>query len=65
MNLLISLFLFFQTPSPSPVPTPHVPEKMPAMFTLIYLGGFAAVILLLLLSLIRNRRQTAPVAAIA
>ena len=65
MNLLILFFLFFQTPSPSPLPTPHVPEKMPAMFTLIYIGGFAVVILLLLLSLIRNRRQTAPVSAIS
>ena len=63
MNLIISLFLFFQTPSPSPLPTPHVPERMPALFTLIYVGGFALVILLLLLSLIRNRRQTAPTAS--
>ena len=31
---------------------------MPALFTLIYVGGFGLVILLLLLSLIRNRRQT-------
>ncbi|HKY42810.1 MAG TPA: penicillin-binding transpeptidase domain-containing protein [Pyrinomonadaceae bacterium] len=38
---------------------------MPALFTLIYLGGFTLVILLLLLSLIRNRRQTAPTAAIS
>ena len=60
MNLVTILLFLFQTPSPSPVPTPHVPEKMPALFTLIYLGGFALVILLLLLSLIRNRRQTAP-----
>jgi hypothetical protein len=60
MNLIISFFLFFQTPSPSPLPTPHVPERMPALFTLIYVGGFTLVILLLLLSLIRNRRQTAP-----
>ena len=65
MNLLISFFLFFQTPSPSPLPTPHVPEKIPALFTLIYLGGFGAVILLLLLSLIRNRRLTAPTSTIA
>lgn len=65
MNLIIALFLFFQTPSPSPLPTPHVPERMPALFTLIYLGGFLLVILLLLLSLIRNRRQTAPTAAIS
>ena len=58
MNLIISFFLFFQTPSPSPLPTPHVPEKMPALFTLIYVGGFGLVILLLLLSLIRNRKVT-------
>lgn len=38
---------------------------MPALFTLIYVGGFAVVILLLLLSLIRNRRQTASTSAIA
>ncbi len=65
MNLIISLFLFFQTPSPSPLPTPHVPERTPALFTLIYVGGFAVIILLLMLSLVRNRRQTAPVAAIS
>ena len=57
MNIL--LLLLFQSPSPSPVATPHVPERTPALFTLIYVGGFALVILLLLLSLIRNRRLTA------
>jgi len=57
MNVVTLLLLFFQTPSPSPLPTPHVPERTPALFTLIYVGGFALVILLLLLSLIRNRRQ--------
>ena len=60
MNWVTILLFLFQTPSPSPLPTPHVPERMPALFTLIYLGGFGLVILLLLLSLIRNRRQTAP-----
>jgi len=60
---LASLFLaFFQTPSPSP--TPVVLERMPAMFTLIYVGGFACVILLLLLGLIRNRRRPVSTAAI-
>jgi peptidoglycan glycosyltransferase len=54
------LLLLFQSPTPSPVPIPHVPEKIPALFTLIYVGGFAAVILLLLIGLIRNRRSTAP-----
>jgi hypothetical protein len=33
---------------------------MPALFTLIYVGGFALVVLLLLLSLVRNRRHSAP-----
>ncbi|HEX5887621.1 MAG TPA: penicillin-binding transpeptidase domain-containing protein [Pyrinomonadaceae bacterium] len=53
------LLLLFQTPTPSPLASPHVPERTPALFTLIYVGGFALVILLLLLSLIRNRRSTA------
>src|SRR4026208_1104961 len=63
MNLVTILLFLFQSPSPSPLPTPHVPERMPALFTLIYLGGFIGVILLLLLSLIRNRRQTAPISS--
>src|SRR5918993_1386224 len=57
MNVVTFLLFFLQTPSPSPLPTPHVLERTPALFTLIYVGGFALVILLLLLSLIRNRRQ--------
>ena len=65
MNLVTILLFLFQTPSPSPLPTPHVPERTPALFTLIYVGGFAVIILLLMLSLVRNRRQTAPVAAIS
>jgi len=59
MNLLLSVLLLFQTPSPSPLPTPHVPERTPALFTLIYVGGFGLIILLLLLGLVRSRRQTA------
>ena len=57
MNVFTLLLLLFQTPSPSPLPTPHVPERTPALFTLIYVGGLAFVILLLLLGLIRSRRQ--------
>lgn len=60
MNPATLLLLLFQSPSPSPIAVPHVPEKTPALFTLIYLGGFAFVILLLMLSLVRNRRATAP-----
>ena len=58
------LFLLFQTPSPSPTPVVTAPERMPAMFTLIYVGGLALVILLLLLGLVRNRRRPVSTAAI-
>ena len=60
MNLVTILLLLFQTPTPSPLRTPHVPERTPALFTLIYVGGFGLIILLLLLSLVRSRRQTTP-----
>lgn len=58
------LLFLFQTPSPSPLPTPHVPERMPALFTLIYVGGFGLVLLLLLLGLVRNRRRPIATAAV-
>src|ERR1041384_3222006 len=58
MNLVTIALLLFQVPSSSPLPTPHVPEKTPALLTLIYVGGFGFVILLLLLGLVRSRRQT-------
>src|SRR5688500_3036279 len=61
-TLLLSLF---QSPSPSPVPTPHMPERMPALFTLIYVGGFAFVLLLLLLGLVRNRRRPVVTASVS
>ena len=64
MNFLLSFLLLFQSPSASPLPTPHVPERTPALFTLIYVVGFGVVILLLFLGLIRNRRQTSGSAAI-
>ncbi len=64
MNLLLSFLILFQTPSPSPSPTPPVLERTPALFTLIYVGGFALIILLLVLGLIRNRKQAvAPIPA--
>jgi penicillin-binding protein A len=58
MTILTSILLLFQTPTPSPLPTPHVLERTPALLTLIYVGGFGFVILLLLLGLLRSRRQT-------
>src|SRR5688572_9898166 len=59
------LLFLFQSPSPSPVPTPHMPERMPALFTLIYVGGFAFVLLLLLLGLVRNRRRPVVTASVS
>ncbi len=64
MTVITLLLFLFQSPSPSPLPTPHVPERMPALFTLIYVGGFAFILLLLLLGLVRNRRRPATSAAI-
>ncbi len=60
MNLVTILLLLFQTPTASPLPTPHVPERTPALFTLIYVGGLGFIILLLLLGLLRSRKQNAP-----
>ena len=64
MNLGLPFLLFFQTPTPSPSPVVTIPEKMPAMFTLIYVGGLAFVILLLLVGLIRTWRRPVSTAAI-
>ena len=63
MNSTRFLLLLFQ--SPTPTPSLHVPERMPALFTLIYVGGFALIILLLLLGLVRNRRRPAGAGVIA
>jgi len=60
MNLVTILLLLFQTPTASPLATPHVPERTPALFTLIYVGGLGFIILLLLLGLLRSRKQNAP-----
>src|SRR5687767_1622627 len=60
----MSLLFLFQTPTPAPVVI-SVPERMPALLTLIYLGGFSLLILLLLFSLLRNRRRiSAPTATL-
>ena len=64
MTFAHSFLLLFQTPTPSPSPVATPLERMPAMFTLIYVGGFAFVILLLLLGLVRNRRRPVSTAAI-
>ncbi|HKO63161.1 MAG TPA: penicillin-binding transpeptidase domain-containing protein, partial [Pyrinomonadaceae bacterium] len=50
------LLLLFQ----SPVPTPsvvHIPERMPALMTIVYLAGLSLLALLLIVGLIRSRRR--------
>lgn len=55
-------FLLLQSPTPAQVVV-QVPERTPALLTLIYLGGLLLVVLLLLFSLFRNRRRGVSVAA--
>jgi len=56
-------FLFLlQSSTPAQVPV-QIPERMPALLTLIYLGGLALIVLLLLFSLFRNRRRGVTVPA--
>jgi len=56
------LFLLLQSPTPAQV-VAQVPERTPALLTLIYLGGLLLVVLLLLFSLFRNRRRGVSVPA--
>ena len=58
------LLLVLQSPSPSPLATPEVLERRPELFTLIYVGGFAFILVLLLIGLVRNRRAPFATAAI-
>ncbi len=60
MTQIILSLLLFQSPTPSPSPTPHVLERTPALLTVIYVGGFGLIILLLLIGLLRSRRQVSP-----
>ena len=58
----MSLLFLLQSPTPAVV---SIPERMPAVFTLIYLGGFSFLILILVFSLFRNRRRSsAPTATL-
>ena len=57
------LLLLFQSPVPSPTVV-HIPERMPALFTLIYLGGLLLLALLLIIGLIRSRRRGIVTAAV-
>ncbi|HUS10522.1 MAG TPA: penicillin-binding transpeptidase domain-containing protein [Pyrinomonadaceae bacterium] len=58
----MSLLFLLQSPTPAQPPV-QIPERMPALLTLIYLGGLLLVVLLLLFSLFRNRRRGVTVPA--
>src|SRR6266513_4111060 len=47
------LLLLIQSATPSPV-VASAPERMPALITMIYVGGFFVVVLLLFSSLLRS-----------
>jgi penicillin-binding protein A len=55
----MQLLLLLQTPTPTPAAAPHVPEWAPALITLVYLAVFSLIVLLLFLSLLRNRMSRA------
>jgi penicillin-binding protein A len=58
----MSFLFLLQSPTPGQVAV-QIPERMPALLTLIYLGGLLLIVLLLLISLFLNRRRGASVAA--
>ena len=57
------LLLLFQSPVPSPTVV-HIPERVPALLTVIYLGGLLLLALLLIIALIRSRRRGIVTAAV-
>ncbi len=60
----MSFLLFLQSATPAPT-VAQVPERMPAIITLVYLSGFSLIILVLLVSLFLNRRKSStPIAAL-
>lgn len=59
------LFLLFQTATNSPTVTATPLEKQPAMLSLVFMGGLALMVLILFISLLRNRPKRSALAAIA
>lgn len=60
----MSLILLLQTAAKTPASAPGL-EKRPALLSLIYLGGFALLLIWLIIALIRFRRQRSALAAVA
>ena len=59
----MSLLLLLQSATPTPVAA-HAPEQMPALLTLIYVGGFFLIVLLLFTSLLRSWLRASPGSAV-
>lgn len=59
----MSLLLLLQSATPTPVAV-SVPERMPALLTLIYVGGFFLIVLLLFTSLLRSWLSSSPGSAV-
>jgi hypothetical protein len=53
------LFLLLQAAAATPSPAREPLEKQPALLSIIYMGGLALMVLLLLVSVFRNRRRSA------
>lgn len=53
------LFLFLQAATNATPPARESLEKQPALLSIVYMGGLALMVLLLLVSVFRNRRRSA------
>jgi peptidoglycan glycosyltransferase len=60
------LFALLQTAAETPAATTHPAlERKPALLSLVFMAGFALMVLLLIISVIRNRRRISGLAATA
>jgi penicillin-binding protein A len=59
------LLFFLQDAAPTVVKTTEPLTRQPALYSLIYMGGFAFLTLLLILSLLRNRSKRSALEAVA
>lgn len=61
----MSLLFILQTATETTANVPPPLEKQPAMLTLVYMGGLALMVLLLFISLLRNRSKRSALASVA
>jgi cell division protein FtsI/penicillin-binding protein 2 len=63
--MLFFLFMFLQAAASSPAVDHPSLQRKPALLSLVFMGGFALLVLLLIVSVIRNRRKISGLAATA